>query len=65
MLLDSLHEKVDNTHAAVGSEAMQASLEVYAYVQTAKDRVPGLKSVAEKLRERFKGQGPRKKELGM
>lgn len=65
MLLDSLHEKVDNTHAAVGSEAMQASLEVYAYVQTAKDRVPGLKSVADKLKERFKGQGPRKKDMPM
>lgn len=59
--LDSLSEKIDNTYSAVGSEAMQASLEVYAYVQTAKDRTPGLKSVAEKLRERFKGQGRSKK----
>lgn len=65
MLIDSLHEKVDNTHAAVGSETMQASVEVYAYVQTAKDRVPGLKSVADKLRERFKGQGPKKKDIAL
>lgn len=54
ILLDSLTEKVDNTYMAVGSEAMQASLEVYAYVQTAKDRTPGLESVADKLKERFK-----------
>jgi hypothetical protein len=62
MLLDSFSEKINNTHSAVGSEAMDASLEVYAYVQTAKDRVPGLKSVAEKLRERFKNNGKSKKQ---
>jgi hypothetical protein len=39
---------------------MVASLEVYAYVQTAGDRTPGLKSVAQKLKERFKSQGVRK-----
>jgi hypothetical protein len=61
MQLDSLSEKVDHTHLAVGSEAMLASLEVYAYVQTAADRTPGLKSVAEKLQERFKTQKGRKK----
>jgi hypothetical protein len=59
--LDSVHEKVTDTYTAVGSEAMQASLEVYAYVQTAKDRTPGLKNVADKLKDRFKGQGKRKK----
>lgn len=62
LLLDSLCEKVDHTHLAVGSEAMTSSLEVYAYVQTAADRTSGLKSVAEKLKDRFKNQGPRKKE---
>lgn len=61
MQLDSLSEKLNHTHLAVGSEAMAASLEVYAYVQTAADRTPGLKSVAEKLKDRFKGQGNRKK----
>jgi hypothetical protein len=61
LLIDSLKEKIDNTYSAVGSEAMEASLEVYAYVQTAKDRVPGLKSVAEKLSERFKNKNSRKK----
>lgn len=60
MQLDSLIEKIDNTTVAVGSEAMVASLEVYAYVQTAADRTPGLKSVAEKLKERFKNQGRKK-----
>jgi hypothetical protein len=62
LIIDSLQEKVNNTYFAVGSEAMQASLEVYAYVQTAKERVPGIKSVAEKLKERFKSQGPKKKD---
>ena len=60
MQLDSLKEKVDNTTLAIGSEALVASLEVYAYVQTAADRTPGLKSVAEKLKERFKNQGRKK-----
>jgi hypothetical protein len=58
--LDSLVEKVDHTYTAVGSEAMQASLEVYAYVQTARDRTPGLQSVADKLKDRFK-KAPRAK----
>jgi hypothetical protein len=37
---------------------------VYAYVQTAKDRTPGLESVADKLRERFKGARGRKSTNG-
>jgi hypothetical protein len=56
LILDSLQEKVTDTQLAVGGEAMTACLEVYSYVQTAKDRVPGLHSVAEKLAERFKKQ---------
>lgn len=60
ILLDSLKEKVDNTYYAVGSEAMVQALEVYAYVQTGKDRTPGLKTVADKLQERFKRNGSRK-----
>ena len=60
-LIDSLQEKLDHTYMAVGSEAMVASLEVYAYVQTAADRTPGLKTVAEKLKDRFKRQGAAKK----
>lgn len=57
VLIDSLQEKVDNTYTAIGSEAMTASLEVYAYVQTAADRTPGLQSVADLMRQRFKKQG--------
>jgi hypothetical protein len=56
LLIDSLSEKIDNTYVAVGSEAMTASLEVYAYVQTATTRTPGLQSVAEKLKDRFRKQ---------
>ncbi len=62
LLLDSLCEKVDHTYFAVGSEAMTASLEVYAYVQTASDRTPGLKTVAEKLKDRFRVQRAKKSE---
>jgi hypothetical protein len=60
MSLDSLNEKLNDTMMAVGSEAMGASLHAYTYVQTAADTTPGLKSVAEKIGERFKGQGKRK-----
>jgi hypothetical protein len=59
--IDSLHEKLDATHMAVGSEAMVASLEVYAYVQTAQERTPGLRTLAEKMKARFKKNGARKK----
>lgn len=60
LLTDSLQEKVDQTYMAVGSEAMVASLEVYAYVQTAADRTPGLKTVADKLKDRFRRQSARR-----
>ena len=53
MLLDSLSEKILDTHRQVGSEALDAALQVYAFVQIGQDRVPGLKSVADKLQERF------------
>lgn len=54
LLSDSLSEQIKDTYDAVGAEAMSAALEVYAYVQVNENKVPGLKSVAEKLRERFK-----------
>lgn len=57
LVLDSLSERVNDTLTAVGAEAMGESLDVYAYVQTAAStNNPGLKSVAEKLKERFKSQ---------
>jgi hypothetical protein len=60
--MDSLRDKLNNTYLAVGNEAMTASLEVYAYVQTAKSRTPGLESLADKLKDRFRSQGRRKKD---
>lgn len=54
MMLDSLQEKVNDTIIAVGSEAMNDALEVYAQVQIAQAKKPGLKSVADKLKVRFK-----------
>ena len=64
LLLDSLCERVNDTLTAVGSEAMGESLDVYAYVQRASDaNTPGLKTVADKLKERFKSQTARKPKL--
>jgi hypothetical protein len=62
LLADSVCERINDTLTAVGSEAMGEALDVYAYVQRASDaNNPGLKSVADKLRERFKGQTGRRK----
>ncbi|MEO7309786.1 MAG: hypothetical protein ABIX01_05280 [Chitinophagaceae bacterium] len=52
--LAALAQKVEDTYTAVGSEAMGAALQVYAYVQTAAPNVPGVKPLADKLQERFK-----------
>lgn len=62
--LDMLCEKVDHTYMASGNEAMTSALETYAYVRTASKRTPGLQSVADKLHDRFKGQGRRKRDGG-
>lgn len=61
MLLNSFNEKLNDTTMAVGSEAMKASLTTYDYVKTAAKSEPGLKSVADQLQQRFKGQGKPKK----
>ncbi|GAB4477492.1 MAG: hypothetical protein OHK0057_27250 [Thermoflexibacter sp.] len=61
ILLNTLNEKISDTSIAVGSEAMNTSLEVYEYVKTAAKRKPGLKSVAEQLKQRFKEQGKKTK----
>jgi hypothetical protein len=61
LLLNTMNEKLNDTTTAVGNEAMKASLTVYDYVKTAAKNQPGLKSVAEQLKQRFKGQGKQKK----
>ncbi|WP_051312851.1 hypothetical protein [Sporocytophaga myxococcoides] len=53
MVLDSFHQKVDDTLMEVGSEAFSKALEVYAQVQFQKDSVPGLRSAYDKLKVRF------------
>jgi hypothetical protein len=58
--IDSLAEKIDNTYVASGSESMEAGLQVYLFVQAAASTTPGLQSIADKMAERFKGQGKRK-----
>jgi hypothetical protein len=54
MLVDSLHERVNSTYMAVGSESMTTSLIVYELLQSASKTTPGLKSVVEQLGKRFK-----------
>jgi hypothetical protein len=61
LLLNTLNEKLNDTTTAVGNEAMKASLIVYEYVKTAAKSQAGLKTVAEQLQQRFKGQGKTKK----
>ncbi len=56
LLLNSLNEKVDSTYMAVGRESMDASLHIYELVQSSSKRIPRLKSVELKLKERFKKQ---------
>lgn len=63
-LLDSLVESVSDTQTMVGSEAMAESLDVYAYVQTAagsSQQNEGLKTVASKLKDRFRQRNTKKK----
>jgi hypothetical protein len=61
MLVNTLAEKVQDTSRAVGAEAMKVSLLVYDYAKTAEKTNPGLKSVVEQLKQRFKMQGRRTK----
>ena len=59
MLLNQLSEQVDDTLLAVGSEAMTSSLTVYDYVKTAAKKTPGLKGIAEQLRNLFRAMKSR------
>ncbi len=54
MRLQQLHEQVDDTVLAMGSEAMTHRLTVYDYVKTAAKKTPGLKGIAEQLGTLFK-----------
>jgi hypothetical protein len=62
ILLESLLNKVDNTRIAVGNETMKAANQVYHYGESAKDTVPGLRPVVEKMAVRYKSQGKKKKD---
>ncbi len=61
ILLGTLYEKVESTQMAVGSEAMEAGLQVYRYVRASKKAAPGLPDMANRLKERFKRQGKKPK----
>jgi hypothetical protein len=63
LLFNTLTEKLNDTTIAVGNESMKASLTVYEYVKTASKSQAGLKTVAEQLQQRFKGQGKSKNKI--
>lgn len=52
--ISQINDSVHNTLLAANSDAMNASLDVYANVKHNRDRVPGLNVVAEEMGEFFK-----------
>jgi len=52
--INELAEGVKKTFTAVGSDALMASLEVYATVRQNKDKVPGLSVTADRMADYFK-----------
>ena len=57
--LGQLFERVRHTRMLAGAEAFQAALVFYKMAKAAAEAgVPGTHVVVDKLRERFKGQGP-------
>ena len=52
--MEQLSDTVSNTLLAANSDAMTASLEVYAAVKQNRDKVPGLNVVADEMAEFFK-----------
>jgi hypothetical protein len=61
ILLSGLTEKLNDTTALVGSEALKSSLQVYRYVKVSTNTQAGLKNIADMLQQRFKNQGKRTK----
>lgn len=57
---DSVASQIDDTRLAVGGEAMQEARQVYNYIKTAAETIPGLKPVADQLGERFQRAGNQK-----
>jgi hypothetical protein len=55
--LQQLSEKVSDTNAALGSEAMQSALMVYDYAKSAQKHNAGMKTVVDQLGQRFKLMG--------
>lgn len=52
--LNELVEGIQKTFTAVGSDSLNESLDVYEYVKQNKDKVPGLKVIADKMATFFK-----------
>jgi len=52
--INELAESIQKTYIAVGSDTMNASLEIYAAVKQNKDKVPGLEFTSSQMAEYFK-----------
>jgi hypothetical protein len=61
LIMQDLCAKLDDTLLAVGSEAMQQSLDVYAQVKLTAKRDARMKASFEQLATRYKGLGQRRK----
>jgi hypothetical protein len=60
-LLAQLASQIDDTHLAVGVEALSGASDVYKYVKAAATKTPGLKPVADQLGQLFqKGAATRR-----
>jgi hypothetical protein len=60
--LESLTEKVKFTELALGGEVMKSTLQGYHLVQAAAEITPGLQNLRDKLKQRYKNSGGKKKE---
>ena len=58
--LESLIEKIRFTEMALGGEVMKATHQGYQFVQQASKYQPGLQSLAEKMKYRYKNSGRKK-----
>ena len=52
--IDQLADSLNNTLIAVSSDALSASLDIYAAVKQNRDKVPGLNVVADELSDFFR-----------
>lgn len=60
--MESLFEKIKFTEMALGGEVMKKANEGYQFVQAASKTIPGIQTLAEKMKHRYKNAGKKKVE---